>query len=348
MVTLANLREPSSGIDVPTASSGSRGPYWYRAFGLRISSDIRLPIPALQPAAGELANLTFRYATTTDPVRFPKGTLLGEVRCNCERHRGRTTTQAYRGHDGTWVWNEGIGICHLAPDARTVEVYPDAAVDERLLGLVLAGQISIFALHHLGYPCLHTSAVITDRGAIAFLGPKGQGKSTMAASLLRRGARLLTDDILPLLARSDGVYGVPSLPLMKLWQSSVEGTLELDEELPNLTTGLDKKLLTLDGRYGFARTLERVRAVYVLERYDPGFADKPGIAFRALSRRDSLTTLLAQTSMRQFLLPPDVARLLPAFARLVAQAPVRVLRYPHGFGYRDAVCSRILADLEER
>jgi len=48
---------------------------------------------------------------------------------------------------------------------------------------------------------LHASAVSWDDGAIAFAGPSGGGKTTIAAMLCRTGARLVTDDVLVLDAR---------------------------------------------------------------------------------------------------------------------------------------------------
>jgi hypothetical protein len=43
---------------------------------------------------------------------------------------------------------------------------------------------------------LHAGAVITERGAVAILGDKGAGKSTLVATLAQLGAKVLTDDLL--------------------------------------------------------------------------------------------------------------------------------------------------------
>jgi hypothetical protein len=52
-------------------------------------------------------------------------------------------------------------------------------------------------MHAMGYLSLHASAVAIDGRAVAFLAPKGFGKSTLAVALAMRGARLITDDSLP-------------------------------------------------------------------------------------------------------------------------------------------------------
>jgi hypothetical protein len=57
--------------------------------------------------------------------------------------------------------------------------------------------------------------------------------------------------------------------------------------------------------------------------------------------------LLAQISHGAHLEPAEVARFLPVYSHLLAQAPVRVLSYPYGFAHQEAVCERIMSDLAE-
>ncbi|TAK34831.1 MAG: hypothetical protein EPO21_08090 [Chloroflexota bacterium] len=268
--------------------------------------------------------------------------LVAEVRCQ----HGNIICVMHAGPTGTWIRHPSLATCHIHPGARHVDVYPEPSGNERTLGLMLAGQISILVLRELGYPCLHASAVVTGQGAVAFLGTHGQGKSTMAASFLRRGAALLTDDALPLLMREDGVYGGPALPAMKLWNETAVHTLDLAEELPQLMPNVDKKLFALDGRYAFAPEPARLRAIYVLDRYDPLSCGHDDIRIEELSQRESLTTLLAQTSWSSLVQPAQSAALFMFYARLVSRVPVRVLSFPNGHHSQDAVCARVLADLE--
>jgi hypothetical protein len=200
-------------------------------------------------------------------------------------------------------------------------------------------------LHLRGFLTLHASAAVTEHGVVAFLGEKGHGKSTMGAAFLRRGAALLTDDVLPISLRADGVYGTPSLPLMKLWRASAEGTLALTDELPNVVSMLDKKLLSLAGRYSFAAAPGRMRALYLLERYDVQADGAAEISIRTLSGRDGIRALLAHVSQPTFLLPTEIGRFLPLCTRLLHQAPVCVLRYPSGFEHQEAVHDRIMTEL---
>lgn len=250
----------------------------------------------------------------------------------------------HRGAEGTWIWHRSIGTCCVGPGAREVVVFPEADVEDNLLGLWLAGQVSVFILNQLGVPTLHASAAATKDGAVAFLGPKGRGKSTMAAAFMRRGATIITDDVLPLRVDDQGVLALPSLPIMKLWQQTVTGTLELEEELPNLLASYEKKLLRLDARFAFATSSCRLRAFFMLDRYDPVVANRTAVISRRLSGKEGLAAVLSQISPGAFLQPAEQARFLPLYARLISSAPVYVLSYPDGFEHQTAVYDHIAAE----
>ena len=329
-------------------ASEAEASFRYSMFGVLVRSDIRLPIAPL-PESDRMSPAWIIKRIRQAAAPATSGTLVEETRCVGPCHGGSIVIRVIRGRGGTWIWHQDFGlICHIPTDARRVDVYPKAGADERALGLLLAGPVSVFLLHQHGCPSLHASAVMTESGVLAFLGPKGKGKSTMAACFLRRGAALVTDDILPLRVSNEGVDGGPGLAIMKVWPDTATHTLELCEELPKVTARLDKRLLTLDGNHTFAETPARVRALYVLDRYDPHATGRTDIGIRTLAGREALHTLLNQVSYGAFLQPSERARFLPHYTRLLAQAPLRVLSYPQGFEHQESVHERILADLERR
>jgi hypothetical protein len=316
-------------------------PLWYSAYGLLLRSDIPLPITALDTTPTGDPDVVFIRAAPGESAPPPEGVIVASLPCAIHEY----DMLVRRGSKGTWIWHQAIATCHIHPGARQVIVYPEAGVEDGLLGLLLAGQVSVFILNQLGIPTLHASAAITEHGAVGFLGPKGRGKSTMAAAFLQRGSTVLTDDVLPLLMDGDGALASPSLPIMKLWQQTVTGTLQLEEELPNLLSNYEKKLLQLGARFAFATTTARLRAFYLLERYDPVAYDRTTIDSRRLNGREGLAALLSQISPGAFLQTAEQARFLPLYARLVAHAPVYRLRYPDGFAYQAAVYDHIMAEL---
>ncbi len=312
-------------------------------YGLLVHSDFWLPAAAPCEEPGLAADIVFARAPERQRLPAPNGAVVASVVCPVHGEE----VVVHRGPGGAWLWARALGTCHILPTARRVEVYPEPGADERAIGFMLIGRVANLILHQRGTPSIHASAVVTSKGALVFLGRGGQGKSTMAAAFLGRGSALLTDDALPLDERPDGVYGIPSLPLMKLWPATVDGTLQFPHELPELWQDSVKRLVTLDGRFDFAAAPARLRACYVLDRYEPATTGAADVVIRRLNGREGLAALLAQVSYGTDLLPAEMGRWLPFYARLVAQTPVYRLTYPSGFEHQDAVCARIMDSLAQ-
>jgi hypothetical protein len=181
---------------------------------------------------------------------------------------------------------------------------------------------------------------VRGQSAIAFTAPKGGGKSTLAAYCLRRGARLLADDALPLRIEPSGVYGLPSLPYMKLWPETATETLGIADDLPDLLPNYDKKLMAVPGRYRYSDEPARVRTIYLLER-SAASARGDGVSIRRLSGREAVLSLVRQLAGISFLEPGQHAQFLPTLVALVRQAPVHLLTYPDDVNLLDEVYERV-------
>ncbi len=70
--------------------------------------------------------------------------------------------------------------------------------------------------------CLHASVVNIHDKAIAFIGEKGAGKSTLIASLAALGYPVLTDDIAVLFSKNDQYFVHTGYPRLRLWKSSID------------------------------------------------------------------------------------------------------------------------------
>jgi len=311
-------------------------------YGMRVLSEAPLPAPALTRTQHRSPNWIIRRGGQTTAEDVPPSAPIAET----IDPDGTAVDRFYRDGDVAWLWDRRAGTIRLEPLRGLVTVFPHLGAGEDDLGLVLLGPVFSFMLHRTGYPNLHASAVLTEHGACAFIGPSTQGKTTLAATMLRRGASLLTDDILPLSFNQAGVDGVPSAPLMKVWPSTAREALGIGDELPHLTPGTDKRLLDLN-RHGisFADRPARLRALYVPRRYDPRHEGRSDIRVEPLSPRDALLVLLSQVFRGHYLWPRELSQLLLQCAQLVQQARVAVVRIPEGLEFRDAVSERILTDL---
>jgi hypothetical protein len=110
----------------------------------------------------------------------------------------------------------------LVSDGREIRFSPasdatPAAVQSILLSIV-AGAV----LHQRGAFPLHASCVEMDGSAIAIAGPAARGKSTLAAALVARGARLISDDISVVQTGTDAPCVVQGALGMRLWPDAID------------------------------------------------------------------------------------------------------------------------------
>jgi hypothetical protein len=172
-----------------------RGEAWSAtAFGLALSGPLNLRSLAAEPA-GDGPPVWLEPA--------PRAAL--DARWRAARPRALLTrrlageriglTVEHDAVAGYRVWAPRHGAWLVSPDGRTVTGAPPAAPRWRWERLVLAQALPLVSVLQ-GLEVLHASAVALAGRAIAFLGPSGAGKTTLAAHLLARGGRLLTDDVL--------------------------------------------------------------------------------------------------------------------------------------------------------
>lgn len=314
----------------------------YAMYGRRILSEVRLPIPALPDAEPETCTWVVRRGGPLRAPALPELPPMAEDRAR----DGTVLDRFYRTGDDAWLWDHRAGSFHIEARKGRVTVYAPPGVDEDDLGLVLLGPVFSFMLHRTGFPNLHASAVVTRYGACAFVGPSTLGKSTLAAGLLRAGARFLTDDILPLRFGRDGVFGIPGPAMMKLWPTTVCRTLGIADGLPRLTSYTEKRLLELERhRYACEDRATRLRAIYVPRRIDPDAEGRADPGIEPLGMQESVLALLSQTFRGHYLYPRELAGLLEQFGQLVRHVRVATLRVPHGLEHQDAVTARVLQDL---
>jgi hypothetical protein len=128
---------------------------------------------------------------------------------------------------GFRVWAPRHGAWLVAPDGRAIGGAPPNGPRWRWERLVVAQALPLAAvLQEL--EVLHASAVALSGRAIAFLGPSGAGKTTLATRLLARGARLLTDDVLAVALDRGAVHAHRGSGIVRLDGRSV-AAMEADE-----------------------------------------------------------------------------------------------------------------------
>lgn len=77
------------------------------------------------------------------------------------------------------------------------------AADCEIRGFLL-GSVLGALMHQRGVLPLHASVIGTERGAIAFSGNSGEGKSTLAAAFYQQGYSVIADDVCAVLLDAEG------------------------------------------------------------------------------------------------------------------------------------------------
>jgi hypothetical protein len=224
----------------------------------------------------------------------------------------------------------GVADFFVSAQGEAVEAVPVLGVADRVVRAAFSMEV-LPILHQLaGRPALHASAVAVEQRALAFAGPSGRGKSTIAALLCTQpGFRLLADDSVPIDLGDEGaVWALPSSEYVRLRGPSAHALGETRELL------FDKYVVPRPAE------VEPTRLAVLFVLGGPGDA----IVLEPLKSRDAVL-ILAEHAQR---LDPTNSSLLRAefdFLDRVARG-VRVvsLRYPHDFDVR-ALTEALLKEL---
>jgi hypothetical protein len=278
----------------------------YTAYGLGINS--ALPLPELQSSAGAATDVTIRFGQID-------WSLAGKDATDFCFEVSAEEAHFYWPHLGKFRVSRGVEIV----------IDPLAGVKESFMRLPLLGTIMAVLLHQRGYLVLHASSVAVDGGALVFIGNKGWGKSTMAATLYGRGHDLISDDVVALKFEGAGAPLVmPGFPQFKLFPEAITSSLGDDyETLPELVAGHEKRSRPVTDR--FAQQPLPLRSVYAL-------GGGPVSKIKILDPQAALLTLIANSYTarfgKQLLQGAEASAHLRQCSRLIRHVPVYRLERP--------------------
>ncbi len=110
----------------------------------------------------------------------------------------------------------------------------------------LYGSCMGAALYQRGIIPLHGSAVLTEKGAVLFLGISGAGKSTTAAALMHRGYTIISDDISAVKLEGKRAVLIPAKTDIKLWKKSLNMLNKATDGLTPVRNKFEKYYLPLN------------------------------------------------------------------------------------------------------
>jgi hypothetical protein len=206
--------------------------YHYRAFGLSVSSEYELP--ELETVA-PLERPDVRIILGETPPE-----LAGATVCRPQLQIApQSLLLKVRAAGDFWIRNGNEMILNPLPDA------PPETVRLFLLGSAFGA-----VLHQRGILPIHGSALTYQGQALILTGISGAGKSTLAAALVRKGCKLLTDDVAAVTFDSAGTpWAQPAYPQQKLWWDSAVMMKLATGRLIRVMADMEKYAVPAIGRY---------------------------------------------------------------------------------------------------
>lgn len=183
---------------------------FYSCYNLSISSDLELPELMASDRAGTGIDVTIRLASL------------------CSEDMSDSTQIA------PFIWVKPHSFMFEVPDVARflisngsdITIDPEPGIDEASLRVFLLGSAFGALLLQRGLFVLHGNAIEIDEQCLICVGPSGIGKSTLTAAFMKRGYRVLADDVVPIDANG---LAIPGFPRIKLWQD-VADKMDIETE----------------------------------------------------------------------------------------------------------------------
>lgn len=173
-----------------------------------------------------------------------------------------------------WFYASGGDFVSVVP-------YPEA--DDSSIELYLNGSVYGAILHQRKILSLHGSCFMYKGMGVMICGDAGAGKSSLTASFCFDGAEFLTDDVTPVLFRSDIPYIWAMSDRVKLWSDTLKQLEKEEEGLPRIYPETDKYYYPMGGTAGDTFGLDRV---YIIE-----ISDNKEVVFEELSGSSKFAAL---------------------------------------------------------
>ena len=251
---------------------------------------------------------------------------------------GLASVRLHRSRCGWHLVYDDTGRFDIDPSGSVIVWRAPDGVSEDAARVDIMGRVLATAMHAAGDVCFHASAVAIGGEAIAFLGAKGLGKSTLAWAMVRAGARLITDDTLrvqldpgplahagvhELRLRSDAATRLPPAPreARPLRDRLVVDGLELDRlQLEAVPLG----------------------ALYLLSPVQ-GLPGSAAARVSVLPAVPSAVSLVRHAKIAPLLTGGEAVALLDRVVALARQTPVRLLEVSRDFSRLDDVIAELAA-----
>lgn len=189
----------------------------FKAFGLNILSDIPLP---------ELSQIHDNNRTVDIVIKEKDLTSLWE--------KSSSGNKYFVIQKNTIMFRLPNNAIYMIQNGKEIYYSRVDNANEDQIRLYLLGTCMGALLIQRKILPLHGSAIELNGRAYAIVGESGAGKSTLASAFLKKGFRLISDDVIPVSMNEENIPVVtPAYPQQKLWIESLnEFEMESNEYRP--------------------------------------------------------------------------------------------------------------------
>ena len=290
----------------------------YKAFGLVIESELPIPqIAELQCVQSDVRIVRSQLRGIVDP----DAPTTAEGGCIVPT----MTDTLFRVTNGNLIEAD---VCDGDTDSN-VAVY-------------LMGSCMGAILVQRGFMLLHGSCVTDGKRSVLITGDSGAGKSTTAAEFLKRGWRLVTDDV-TCVFEQDGVPMVQaSYPSQKLWQDALDHYEKSSDDIHSLYFSEDREKFGIDVSESFFNGICPLSMVVRLVAADHSTCLSP---MEGMAKVDQLM----RNTYRLYLIEKrHLQRHFQRCVNLAGKIPMALAVRENGMQCAETICDLIIKHLEEQ
>jgi hypothetical protein len=291
----------------------------FQLYGLSIASELDLSLPEDADAAAPAVTISRAKPEFFDAF------LANAAPANDQksyRYESLPDGSIYLG------WND-IFQFFITPDGRAIFCGPRGdAFSEAYISYLLSFALS-FALLRMGDETLHATVIESEGRAIGFLGDSGAGKSTLASYFLRKGSRLVTDDLLRVTFRNQSVIAHPGPQRIKLLPESAAQFMQGATPTVLMNPFTTKQLIVPSAAQRMDKSVP-LRALYLLDRPEK-VDENNSVQVERLRRAEAAITVIASTFNPLVKTPERLKRQLRFAGQILSKIPMIRLSYPRRF-----------------
>ena len=310
----------------------------YCLYGVPMKSVMPLPGPELEGSGNEVITL-FKGS----PAFFSRARRQAGI----NPEKGDWFKHARLSDGADYVEWSGLFEFLVSADGRRIACSELDGASAESFQTYLLGQVLSFALIKQRIDPLHSTTVLIDGVAVAFLGDCGYGKSSLGAAFLQAGYHLLTDDLLVLKEEGNRFLAYPGPPRIKLFPRVARSLLGERVNGTPMNSETSKLVIPLDQNERVSpRAAFPLKAIYVLTPPRSG-SRSHRINIRSLSAQRAFIELIQNTFNTVIVEPERLKRQFVLASRLAGIVPVKSLSYPRKLARLPAVREAVHSDLNE-